>query len=149
MRTYTERTFLFHQEKVLHVTKINRPLLNSKNAHFQNEAECCMRMKIVSVSKVEHLTSFWYRGPAELESGLLIHENGRARSGLIGYFRTLGYGRQRRRPQSAIKRLEGDRLIQHTITTLYAHCNVWNISLPPQSQGCYQNEERGTRNGKI
>ena len=68
MRTYTERTFLFHQEKVLHVTKINRPLLNSKNPHFQNEAKCttflvemssiCMRMKIVSVSKVEHLTSF-------------------------------------------------------------------------------------------
>ena len=147
MRTYTERTFLFHQEKVLHVTKINRPLLNSKNPHFQNEAKCttflvemsstCMRMKIVSVSKVEHLTSFWYRGPAELGSGLLIHENGRARSGLIGSFRTLGYGRQRRRPQSAIKRLEGDRLIQHTITTLYAHYIVWNISLPPQSQGCY------------
>ena len=27
--------------------------------------------KIISISKAEHLTSFWYRGPGELENGLL------------------------------------------------------------------------------
>ena len=27
--------------------------------------------KIISISKVEHLTSFWYRGPGELGNGLL------------------------------------------------------------------------------
>ena len=32
---------------------------SSKNPYFQNEA------------KVEHLTSFWYRGPVELGNGLL------------------------------------------------------------------------------
>ena len=29
--------------------------------------------KIISISKVEHLTSFWYRGPGELGNGLLNH----------------------------------------------------------------------------
>ena len=28
--------------------------------------------KIISISKVEHLTSFWYRGPGELGNGLLL-----------------------------------------------------------------------------
>ena len=28
--------------------------------------------KIISISKVEHLTSFWYRGPRELGNGLFI-----------------------------------------------------------------------------
>ena len=27
--------------------------------------------KIISISKAEHLTSFWYRGPGDLENGLL------------------------------------------------------------------------------
>ena len=59
----------------------NRPLLSSKNPHFQNEATCttvlvkmsfiCMRMKIISIWKAEHLTSFPYRGPGELGNGLL------------------------------------------------------------------------------
>ena len=30
-----------------------------------------MRMKIISISKAEHLTSFWYRGLGELENGLI------------------------------------------------------------------------------
>ena len=30
-----------------------------------------MRMKIISISKAEHLTSFWYRGSGELENGLI------------------------------------------------------------------------------
>ena len=29
-----------------------------------------MRMKIISISKAEHLTSFWYRGSGELRNGL-------------------------------------------------------------------------------
>ena len=53
----------------------NRPLPSSKNPHFQNEARCttflvkmsfiCMRMKMISISKAEHLPSFWHRGPGE------------------------------------------------------------------------------------
>ena len=59
----------------------NRPLLSSKNPHFQNEATSttvlvkmsfiCMRMKIIYIWKAEHLTSFPYRGPGELGNGLL------------------------------------------------------------------------------
>ena len=30
-----------------------------------------MRMKIISISKAEHLTSLWYRGSGELENGLI------------------------------------------------------------------------------
>ena len=50
----------------------NWSLPSSKNPHFQNETMCttfhvkmrfiCMRMKIISISKAEHLTSFWYGG---------------------------------------------------------------------------------------
>ena len=50
----------------------NWSLPSSKNPHFQNETKCttfhvkmrfiCMRMKIISISKAEHLTSFWYGG---------------------------------------------------------------------------------------
>ena len=57
-----------------------RPLTSSKNPHFQNEAKwptfhvkmsfTCMRMKITSISKAEHLTSFWCRGPEGLGNGL-------------------------------------------------------------------------------
>ena len=57
---------------------INRPLPSSKNAHFQNEARCtiflvkmsfiCTRM--ISISKDEHLLSFWNRGPGKLGHGL-------------------------------------------------------------------------------
>ena len=39
----------------------NGPLTSSKNLHFQNEAKMsfiCMRMKIVFISKAEHLTLF-------------------------------------------------------------------------------------------
>ena len=59
----------------------NRPLPSSKNPHFQNEAKCtnlscenefCLQgKKIISISKAELLTSFWYRGPGELGNGLL------------------------------------------------------------------------------
>ena len=31
-----------------------------------------MQIKLISTKKVEHLTSFWYRGPGELENGLLM-----------------------------------------------------------------------------
>ena len=48
-------------------------LPSSKTPHFlQNEAKytafimkmsfICMRMKIISISKAEHLPSFWYKG---------------------------------------------------------------------------------------
>ena len=30
-----------------------------------------MQIKLISTRKVKHLTSFWYRGPGELENGLL------------------------------------------------------------------------------
>ena len=30
-----------------------------------------MTMKIISISKAEHSTSFWYRGSGELENGLI------------------------------------------------------------------------------
>ena len=48
----------------------NWSLPSSKDPHFQNETKCttfhvrfiCMRMKIISISKAEHLTSFWYGG---------------------------------------------------------------------------------------
>ena len=56
-------------------------LPSSKNPQFQNESRCttflvklsfiCMRMKNISISKAEHLTSFWWRGPGELRNGLL------------------------------------------------------------------------------
>ena len=60
----------------------NRPLPSSKNPHFQKEARCtnflvkmsfiCIRMtEMISISKAEHLPSFWNRGPGELGSGLL------------------------------------------------------------------------------
>ena len=55
----------------------NRPLPSSKNPHYQNEAKStiflvkmsfiCMRMKNHFISKAEHLTSFWYRGPGNSE----------------------------------------------------------------------------------
>ena len=58
----------------------NRPLPSSKNPHFQNEAKCtaflgkwvlfAWEWRIISISKAEHLTSFWYRGPGELGNGL-------------------------------------------------------------------------------
>ena len=72
-----------HKERLIAVKNPNnnRPLLSSKNPHFQNEATCttvlvkmsfiCMRMKIISIWKAEHLTSFPYRGPGELGNGLL------------------------------------------------------------------------------
>ena len=67
-------------------TPCNRPLTSSKNLHFQNEAKStaflvkmrfiCIRMKIISTSKAEHLTSFLYRDPEELGNGVLNwHQN--------------------------------------------------------------------------
>jgi len=63
----------------------NRPLLSSKNPHFQNEATIvgvqpvlwkwvlfAWKWKIISISKAEHLPSFWNRGPGELGNGLLV-----------------------------------------------------------------------------
>ena len=57
----------------------NWSLPSSKNPHFQNETKCttfhvkmsfiCMRMKIISISKAKHLTSFWYGGLGELGNG--------------------------------------------------------------------------------
>ena len=59
----------------------NRPLSSSKNPRFQNEAKCttfvvkvslfAWEWKIITIPKVAHLTSFWYRGPGELGIGLL------------------------------------------------------------------------------
>ena len=54
--------------------KFNWPLPSSKNPHFQNEAEWkwvlfAWEWKIICISKAEHLTSFWYRGPGELGNG--------------------------------------------------------------------------------
>ena len=63
----------------------NRPLPSSKNPHFQNEARCtaflvkrvlfAWEWKMISVSKAEHVTSFWNRGPEELGNGLLTYNN--------------------------------------------------------------------------
>ena len=60
----------------------NRPGPSSKNSHFENEAKCttflvkmsfiCVRMKMISILKAEHLTSFWYRGPGELGNDILL-----------------------------------------------------------------------------
>ena len=58
----------------------NRPLPSSKNPHFQNEARCrkpflskwvlfAWEWKMISISKAEHLLSFWSRGPGELGNG--------------------------------------------------------------------------------
>ena len=57
----------------------NWSLPSSKNPHFQNETKCTtfhvkmsfirMRMKIISISKAKHLTSFWYGGLGELGNG--------------------------------------------------------------------------------
>ena len=33
--------------------------------------------KIISISKAEHLTSFWYRGPGELGTGIIYYQFGR------------------------------------------------------------------------
>ena len=56
----------------------NRRLLSTKNPHFQNKAKrtpfpvkmsfICMRMKTISISEVEHFTSYWYgaRGNSEM-----------------------------------------------------------------------------------
>ena len=59
-----------------YVNRLNRPLLSSKNPHFQNEAKgttflvkmsfICMRMKNHFHIKGWALNSFWYRGPVEL-----------------------------------------------------------------------------------
>ena len=53
-------------------TRTVSPLLSSKNPHFHNGAKSstflvkmsfiCMRLKIISISKAEHLTSFWWTG---------------------------------------------------------------------------------------
>ena len=48
--------------------KCARPLPSSKNPHFQNEARCTtflVKMSFISISKAEHLPSFWNRGPKE------------------------------------------------------------------------------------
>ena len=64
-----------------HFLPNNRPFPSSPGPLYQNEVRCstflvemsfiCMRMKIISISKVERLTSFWYRDPGELGNGLL------------------------------------------------------------------------------
>ena len=55
----------------------NRPLPSSKNPHFQNEAKCATFLVrewiIISSSKAEHLTSFWYRCPGKLGNGLFYY----------------------------------------------------------------------------
>ena len=40
----------------------NRPFPSSPGPLYQNEVRCSWEWKIISISKVEHLTSFWYRG---------------------------------------------------------------------------------------
>ena len=68
---------------ILTVMRIGHCLRSSKTPHFQNDAKCrtflvkmsftCMAIKIISLSNAEHLTSFWYRGPGELENDLSNH----------------------------------------------------------------------------
>ena len=68
---------------ILTVMWIGHCLRSSKTPHFQNDAKCrtflvkmsftCMAIKIISLSNAEHLTSFWYRGPGELENALSNH----------------------------------------------------------------------------
>ena len=68
---------------ILTVIWIGHCLRSSKTPHFQNEAKCttflmkmsftCMAIKTISLSNAEHLTSFWYRGPGELENALSNH----------------------------------------------------------------------------
>ena len=59
-----------------------RALPSSKNPHFQNEARCtaflwkpvlfAWEWKMISLSKAEHLNSFWNRGSGELGNGLIV-----------------------------------------------------------------------------
>ena len=68
---------------ILTVMWIGHCLRSSKTPHFQNDAKrrtflvkmsfTCMAIKIISLSNAEHLTSFWYRGPGELENALSNH----------------------------------------------------------------------------
>ena len=44
------------------LTGLNGPLPSSKNPHFQNEA-FLWKWVMISLSKAEHLPSFWNRGP--------------------------------------------------------------------------------------
>ena len=65
----------------LHNTKFNRPLLSSKNPHFQNEAKCtmlivkmsfiCMRIKNDFLKGWAPIPLFWSRCSGELGNGLL------------------------------------------------------------------------------
>ena len=65
----------------LHDTKFNRPLLSSKNPHFQNEAKCtmlivkmsfiCMRIKNDFLKGWAPIPLFWSRCSGELGNGLL------------------------------------------------------------------------------
>ena len=67
---------------------MNGPLPSFKNPHFQNEARCttflwkwvlfAWEWKMISISKAEHLPSFWNRGPGELGNGLLITPKNRS-----------------------------------------------------------------------
>ena len=71
----------------IHIFSFNRPLPSSKNPHFQNEPSpqsffwkwvlFAWEWKIISISKAEHLTSFWYRGPGELGTGIIYYQFGR------------------------------------------------------------------------
>ena len=60
----------------------NRPFPSSRIPHFQYEALDAQpslwkwvlfawEWRIICISKAEHLTSFWYRGPGELGNGLV------------------------------------------------------------------------------
>ena len=55
----------------------NRPLPSSKNPHFQMRLGAQpflwkWEWKMISISKAEHLPSFWNRGPGELGNGLFL-----------------------------------------------------------------------------
>ena len=71
-----------------HAKSTNRPLLSSKNSHFQNEARCttffvkmsfiCTVMKMISISKAEHLPSFLKQRPGGTRKwpiGLIFTKN--------------------------------------------------------------------------
>ena len=80
---------IFFSLKYIHISSFekrlrqtNMLLPSSKNPHFQTEARCTLpslwkwvlfawEWKIISISKAEHLPSFWNRGPEELGNGLL------------------------------------------------------------------------------
>ena len=65
----------------IYIVATNKPLPSSKNPHFQMRLGAqpflwkwvlfAWEWKMISISKAEHLPSFWNRGPGELGNGLI------------------------------------------------------------------------------